>query len=145
MAKNRKSLFGAQVKKIHALQWVFEPLEANAQFVQKKMFGCQSGYLNDRLVLVLADSDEPWNGILIPTERANHLSLMSLNEAFQELSPHPVLGKWLYLSQGSRLFEEVAGKVVAMILAGDQRIGVEPKPKGPKKSNEPNKPKKAKK
>ncbi len=110
-----------KIKKIHSLQWVFEPLEGKPEFLQKKMFGCQAGYLNDRLVLVLADSEDPWNGMLIPTGREFHVSLQM---EFPRLNPHPVLGKWLYLPQQAMEFEETATKVVEYILAGDPRFGV---------------------
>jgi hypothetical protein len=120
----------AKIKKIHSLQWIFEPLETNPEFLQKKMFGCQAGYLNDKLVLVIADGDAPWNGLLIPTEREFH---PSLKKEFPDLNPHPVLGKWLYLPQTATDFEEIALRVVESVKAGDSRFGVDPKPKKPKR------------
>lgn len=119
-----------RIKKVHSLLWVFDPLEGRGEFIVKKMFGCLAGYLGDRLVLVLADKAEPWNGILIPTEKDFHLSLM---KKFPAVLPHPVLGKWLYLSQSSEGFEELASEVVERILSGDPLIGVNPKVKSPKK------------
>jgi len=113
-------------KKIHALQWIFEPLEARPDFLQKKMFGCQAGYLGDRMVLVLADQEEPWNGMLLPTSREFH---ESIQKEFPNLKSHPVLGKWLYLSQSALEFEEVVLKVSEYILSEDPRFGVDPKPK----------------
>lgn len=108
-------------KKINALQWVFEPLEERTDYNQKKMFGCEAAYLGDRLVLVVADGKEPWNGILLPTERDCHEDLMSL---FTHLRPHEVLGKWLYLSQTDPTFEETALEIVSRIDAEDPRFGV---------------------
>ena len=119
-----------RLKKIHSLQWIFEPLESRPEFHQKKMFGCQAGYMYERLVLVLADGDEPWNGLLIPTEREFH---SSLQKEFPNLIPHPVLGKWLYSSQGSSDFEEIAMILVNHVKTEDPRLGVNPKPKKPKK------------
>ena len=60
------------------------------------MFGGQAVYLFGRLVLVLASNEEPWNGLLVCTSREFH---STLTEDYPTLQPHPVLGKWLYLSQ----------------------------------------------
>ncbi len=115
-----------KIKKVNSLQWIFEPLEKKSNFIQKRMFGCRAGYLDDRLVLVLADTQEPWNGVLIPTERSFH---PDIRKEFPETTPHPVLGKWLYISQNSPSFETVASDLVELILRGDLRFGVAPKPK----------------
>jgi hypothetical protein len=40
-----------------------------------------------------------------------------------------VLGKWLYISQSHAAFEDVVEAIVALVLARDPRIGVEPKPR----------------
>ena len=114
------------IKKIHSLHWVFDPFENRPDFLQKRMFGCLAAYLGHKMVLVLADSEEPWNGILIPTERDFHACIQS---EFQELKPHPVLGKWLYLSQADPEFEEIQTKIVRYILSEDPRFGIDPKPK----------------
>ena len=45
------------------------------------------------------------------------------------LQAHPVLGKWLYVSQSDPAFESTVESVTALVLARDLRIGVEPKPK----------------
>lgn len=123
--KKNPSLVG-RIKQVHSLLWLFEPLEARSDLIQKKMFGCQAAYLGDRLVLVLADKEEPWNGILVPTDRDFH---KLIQQDFPQLKPHPILGKWLYLSQSESSFEEVATQVVTSILTNDPRIGVDPKPK----------------
>lgn len=93
------------------------------------MFGCEAAYLGDRLVLVAADGKEPWNGMLLPTEREHHSELISL---FSNLAPHEVLGKWLYLSQTDPLFEETALDVISRIDSQDPRFGVCAKRKQPK-------------
>lgn len=64
--------------------------------------------------------------MLIPTERNFHAALQA---EFSALSPHPVLGKWLYLPQTSEDFEELSNKIIELILSEDPRIGVDPKPK----------------
>jgi hypothetical protein len=114
------------VKQVHSLQWIFDSFERRPDFIQKKMFGCQAAYLEDRLVLVIAEGQEPWNGLMIPTEREFHHSLI---KSFSSLLSHAVLGKWLYISQNHLDFEKVANEIVKLILSGDPRFGVEPKPK----------------
>ena len=126
MKKQKKVILAPKMKQIHSLQWILDPLESRPDFFQKKMFGCQAAYLDDRLVLVLADAEEPWNGVLIPTFREFHASLQ---KEFQVLKPHSVLGKWLYLPLKAADFEEIAVKLVEYIQSEDPRFGVDPKPK----------------
>jgi hypothetical protein len=45
------------------------------------------------------------------------------------LQPHPVLGKWLYISQDDPAFEDIVKRMTALVLARDERVGVEPKPR----------------
>lgn len=115
-----------KIKKIHPLQWVFESLEDHPSFHQKKMFGCEAAYYRGRLTLVLASGEEPWNGLLVCTSREHHAELLG---KFPALRSHPVLGKWLYLSQSDAEFEATALSIVERVRAGDPRIGVESKPK----------------
>lgn len=103
--------------------WLAEPLMQEPSFLENPMFGCEACYLNGLLVLVLADSDEPWNGLLVPTEHSNHSALLT---EFPSLVSHPVLPKWLYLSAELDNFEPVAQKIVRAIAMGDPRIGVTP-------------------
>jgi hypothetical protein len=124
--KKQKARTQIKIKKTNSLQWIFEPIEQRIDFIQKKMFGCEAAYFNDRLVLVLADSGEPWNGLLVPTERKFH---PSIQKEFPDLTPHPILGKWLYFSQSGENFEVVAIKIVEYLQSGDPRFGVNPKPK----------------
>jgi hypothetical protein len=93
-------------------------------YMEKPMFGCEACYLHGRLVLVLADGDEPWNGVLIPTERDFHDSVIG---DFKGVVQHPVLKKWLYVSQSSEDFETVASGIVEGVRMNDPRLGVEPK------------------
>ena len=88
------------------------------------MFGCVGCYVNGRLVLVLADRREPWQGLLVPTEKATQ---PSLRRDLPALRVHPVLGKWLYLPQAARGFAAAAAALVERIAGGDERIGVESK------------------
>jgi hypothetical protein len=108
----------------HPLQWVVEPLMEQPSYLQRAMFGCLGCYLYGRLMLVLAARREPWRGLLVPTAREHHAALLREERA---LIAHPVLAKWLYLAESSDVFEEVAQRLVAQVLAGDPRIGVEPR------------------
>ena len=110
-------------KRRHPLQWILEPMEDEASFFQKHMFGCQAAYLYGRLVLVLAAKEEPWNGLLVCTSREFHSTLIDEHPGLQ---PHPLLSKWLYLAQACDGFEETAQQLVVQALKKDARIGVDP-------------------
>ncbi len=117
--------------KPHPLAWVVEPLMNDPSYLEKSMFGCRGCYLHGRLILVLASRNQgPWKGLLIPTIKAHHVSLM---QDFSELRVHPVLGKWLYLPESSEDFEELATRLVDLIAKVDFRIGIIPQPKRRKK------------
>jgi hypothetical protein len=118
------------VKKANRHRWLFERLEDQPTFEARKMFGALAAYFNGMLVLVLADGDEPWRGVLVPTERESHAALMA---EFPALASHPVLGKWLYLPESATSFERDAEKLVECIRRLDARIGVLPEKKRPKK------------
>ena len=115
-----------QVRKVHPHAWLWEPLEADAGFVLKPMFGGKSVYLDGNLMLYFAAKQEPWRGVLVCTDRAHHPALQA---EFPELAPHPVLPKWLYLPESTDRFERVAVRLVALARQRDPRIGVAPKPK----------------
>ena len=90
------------------------------------MFGCDAAYLGERLYLVVADKDEPWNGLLVCTSRECHAAL---HRDLPALHPHPVLGKWLYVSQADPQFEKSARALAHLALERDPRIGVKPNPR----------------
>lgn len=104
-------------------EWAIEDLRELETFLQKPMFGCEAVYLHGRMVLVLADRKPPWRGVLFPTDRDRHAAILA---EFPALSPHQVLGKWLYLPERHDDFEEVLTQIIDCIAAGDQRFGVEP-------------------
>jgi len=111
----------------HPLQWVVEPLKGEPTYLERPMFGCRACYFRGRLALVLASRrQEPWKGVLIPTDREHHDSLI---RDFPQLRVHSVLGKWLYLSEDSEEFEELVPRLVDRVARGDPRIGVYPQPK----------------
>jgi hypothetical protein len=117
----------------NSLVWIFEPLERDSSYVRKPMFGSEAAYVGGLLCAVAADrGDEPWNGLLVCTSKERHAALIGELPA---LRPHPVLGKWLYVSQHDPAFEAVAQQVVSLVLAGDARIGVEPKPRRRARTN----------
>lgn len=95
-------------------------------FLLATMFGLLTCYLHGRLVLALADKRPPWRGLLVPTDRRHHRGLRGM---VPELTVHPVLGKWLYLRDGTDDFEASAEALVALARADDPRIGVESVPR----------------
>ncbi|MBI5690252.1 MAG: hypothetical protein HZC55_09135 [Verrucomicrobia bacterium] len=114
-----------RVASLHPLQWLWEPLQGDPTFVLRPMFGGKSAYLDGKLMLYFAAKAEPWSGVLVCTDRTQHASLQ---REFPELSPHPILPKWLYLSAGTDRFESIASRLVALARRRDPRIGVVPKP-----------------
>lgn len=118
----------------HPLRWLIEPLEEDPTFLEKPMFGCLAAYLEGRLVLLLSEGEEPWNGVLVATSREHHPALL---ESFPALREHPVLGKWLYISQHHNKFEETVLKIVEKIVGGNVLIGVEPRPRKPRGARKP--------
>jgi hypothetical protein len=111
-----------KVKAKNSLLWLFEPLEEDARFVQKKFFSFDAAYLDGRLYLALANGKEPWNGLLVCTSREHHAAI---RDEFPQLVSHKVLGKWLYLSVSHAEFESIATELVDMTRKRDSRLGVE--------------------
>jgi hypothetical protein len=87
------------------------------------MFGTKAAYVEGKLVLCFSSGKEPWHGILVATDRERQASLVA---EFPGLSPHPVLPKWLYLSDSSDAFEPTAERLVELARRRDPRIGVFP-------------------
>jgi hypothetical protein len=120
-----------RVRRLHPYAWLWEPLEADASFVLRPMFGTRAAYLDGKLVLCFSAGEEPWRGVLVCTDHAHHASLTA---DFPSLSPHPVLPKWLYLAETSGDFERAAERLVALAKRRDPRLGVVPKPRKRKRS-----------
>lgn len=120
--------------KTHPLLWVIEPLMEEPSYLEKPMFGCLAVYLHGRLMVALASGEEPWNGLLIPTEHQFHVSIQ---KEFKDVVQHSILKKWLYLSEATEDFETVASEVVEAIRMNDERFGVEPKERISKRKRKP--------
>jgi hypothetical protein len=106
------------------LLWVVEPIMDEPSYIERAWFGCRAVYLHGLMVLVLCSGEEPWNGLLIPTEKEFHQDIM---QDFNGMVQHPVLKKWLYLPENSEDFETVSSEIVEAIKMGDQKFGIEPK------------------
>ena len=129
MAKTRQAS-RAKAQHLHPYAWLWESLESEPSFLLKSMFGCRAIYLDGKIVLCFAAKSEPWRGILVPTDRERHASLIA---EFPTLSPHPILPKWLYLRDAADDFEKTSQLLVKLVHARDPRIGVIPKLKKSKR------------
>ena len=110
----------------HPLQWLAEPVAGEPSFELKSWFGGRTIMLHGKHHLFLTTQDEPWQGVLVCTSHEHHASLRA---EFPSLIPHPVLGKWLYLSESTDTFERDARRLVQRVRAGDPRFGILPSPK----------------
>ncbi|MEP6671078.1 MAG: hypothetical protein ABJF10_18100 [Chthoniobacter sp.] len=118
----------------HRHAWLWEPLEEIPTFFLRSMFGCKAVYLDGKIVVVFCTKAEPWCGMLVCTDREHHPSLTA---EFSELVSHPILGKWLYLSESHDRFDRLAERIVRLALKHDPRVGVVPalkKKRGSRKS-----------
>jgi hypothetical protein len=110
----------------NSLLWIFDAFEGDSTYLCKRMFGSDAAYIDGLLCLVAADREKPWNGLLVCTSQERHASLV---DELPALRAHPVLGKWLYVPQDDPAFEDTVERLIALVLARDPRIGVEPKPR----------------
>lgn len=114
-----------KTRKVHPYQWLWEPLETDPTFLLRPMFGGRAAYLDGKLMLYFSAKEEPWRGVLVCTDREHHASLLA---EFSVLAPHPILPKWLYISESSDSFERVAERMVALARRRDPRLGVNSRP-----------------
>jgi len=117
-------------KQKNPLLWVVDSIVEEPSYINRAWFGCRAIYLHGRLMLVLCSGDDPWDGLLIPTEHDFHDAIL---QDFENVVQHPVLKKWLYLPEASEDFESVSSEIVEAVRTGDQRFGVEPKERKRKK------------
>jgi hypothetical protein len=120
---SRNEIFVGKKKRVNALLWLFEPLESDPGYLRQRFFSFDAAYLDGRLCLALVDRKEPWSGMMVCTAREHHASLQV---EFPQLTSHPVLGKWLYVSQRHAEFESVTPELVALAARRDPRLGIEP-------------------
>jgi hypothetical protein len=120
-----------RARPVHRHQWLWEPLAAEPGFVLRTMFGAKAVYLDGKLMCCFCAGEEPWRGMLVSTDRSRHAGLQA---EFPELTPHPILPKWLYLPETADRFEQAAARLVTLARQRDPRIGVVPpaKPRRPK-------------
>lgn len=111
---------------VHRHAWIWEPLESEPGFVLRAMFGAKAVYLDGKIVLCFSTSEEPWRGLLVPTDPSRHDALRA---DFPALIVHSVLGKWLYLPESVDAFERTATALVTLVRRRDPRIGVVPPPR----------------
>ena len=119
-----------RVRRLHPYAWIWEPLEDEPSFLLRAMFGAKAVYLEGKLVLCFSAGAEPWSGVLVCTEKAHHPALVA---EFPALAPHPVLPKWLYLSDSAERFDRSAEQLVSLVKSRDPRIGVIPQSRARKK------------
>ena len=117
-----------KAKAKNPLLWVFESLEDDPRYFRRKLFSFDAAYFDNKLYLAVAAGEEPWNGLMVCTAH-NHQA--SLRRQFPQLTPHQVLGKWLYLSQTHAEFESVALELAELARRRDPRLGVESKARMP--------------
>lgn len=115
-----------RAKPVHRHQWLWEPLESEPAFVLRTMFGAKAVYLDGKLMCCFCAGEEPWRGMLVSTDRTRHAALQA---EFPELTPHPILPKWLYLPETADRFERIATRLVSLARQRDPRIGIVPSPK----------------
>jgi hypothetical protein len=110
-------------KRENPLLWIFEPLESDPGYTRERFFNMQAAYLDGLLYLTIASGKEPWNGLSVCTSHDRQAGLL---DDFPALTQHPVLGKWLYVSQSHPDFETLAHEMVALARERDPRMGVLP-------------------
>lgn len=111
------------LRRVHRHAWLWEPLESDPAFVLRSMFGAKALYLDGKLMLCCCAGEEPWRGLLACTSRGHHAALQG---DFPDLTPHPILPKWLYLPETADRFERDAAALVTLARRRDPRLGVQP-------------------
>lgn len=119
------------VKAEHPLEWLADPVRDDPTFELRSWFGGRTIMLRGKHQLFLTTQGEPWQGVLVCTFHEHQASLLA---EFPSLRQHPVLGKWLYLSEATETFETDAKRLVQLVRTGDPRIGIEPASRGKKRA-----------
>ena len=109
-------------------EWILEPFAGKPSFFTKRMFGGLAAYLFGRQMLLLVEPTRTgrwhWHGVLICTGYEHHAAIRS---EFPHLTPHDVLGKWLYIDSRHAHFEATMADVAAAMSRDDQRFGIAPR------------------
>ena len=108
-------------------EWILEAFAGRRSFFTRRMFGGLAAYLHERQMLVLVEPTRTgrwkWHGVLICTERAHHESIC---RQFPVLTPHDVLGKWLFIDSTHPAFEPTMAEVASCMARNDGRFGIVP-------------------
>lgn len=118
------------MKPVHPHSWLWETLEGDPTFILRSMFGAKAVYAGGRLLFCFCDSEEPWRGMLVCTDKERHAAILADHP---DLVPHPILPKWLYLRESLDSFERTATALVRLARSRDPRIGVTPGAKRPRR------------
>lgn len=130
------TVFLSNDRKAMELLWVEDLLPEG--YLRKRMFGGYAFYLDEKLVLVLFESEgnkeyrgekfdfEIWNGCLFPVEKHSQPDVL---RQFPFLVNHPVLPKWLYLPAESEDFEGQVQLLLREIRKHNPLFGTIPKAK----------------
>lgn len=127
----RRTAATDRLRRPHRYEWLWEPLADDPTFVLRSMFGAKAVYLDGKMMLCFSAGGEPWRGLLVCTSREHH---EALQREFAELSPHPILPKWLYLPEEADSFERASTSLIRLTRGRDPRIGITPSGKKKKKS-----------
>jgi hypothetical protein len=123
-----EALFAPQKRTPVPFEFVLDALAA-ADPQLRPMFGCVGVYVEERIVLILRDGREPAedNGVWLATTKEHHPSLRRELPSMRSIGVlGPDVTGWQVLPPDAESFEEEALRAVAMILAGDPRIGKDP-------------------
>ncbi len=109
-------------------EWILDGLQRHPTFFTKRMFGGLAAYLFERQMLVLVEPTRTgrwqWHGVLICTDRDRHAAIRA---DFPALTPHAVLGKWLFVDSRHDDFETTMEAVARRMAANDPRFGITPR------------------
>lgn len=135
----------AMAKELENLGWVEELLPAD--HLRKRMFGGFAYYMDEKLVLVIFESEgnkvyrgekydfEIWNGCMLPVEKDQQPAVL---KNYPYLISHPVLPKWLYLPAETENFESLMEPLLKELRRKNPLFGSIPKAKGVKSSKKKN-------
>jgi hypothetical protein len=118
------------------ISWIEDLLPEGV--LKKRMFGGFAFYLDEKLILVMFESEgnksyrgvdydfEIWNGCMFPVNKENQEGVMS---RFPFLFNHPVLAKWLYIPSEQEEFEGQVEMILRELRRRNPLFGTIPKPK----------------